>query len=220
MKEDIETNTCSIAVPDNISLSLTDRLPAEVKFCAGAKVMLLDNRNVSDRMINGSIGAVKPLDIRSNVLCIKYMWNLMIQKLEPPWDRRLRNELKKCVPITARTNKFPLKKGKGTVIPARKHFPLILGHAITVHKFQGSTLNYMNDDLSWSTGKKTATGKTYQQPISQCQFYTLISCAKSCDNALFWHFDPEQIKVNESALEELIQEPVFSWQHPLKFQWY
>ena len=73
MKEDIETNTCSIAVPDNISLSLTDRLPAEVKFCAGAKVMLLDNRNVSDRMINGSIGAVKPLDIRSNVLSIKYM---------------------------------------------------------------------------------------------------------------------------------------------------
>ena len=32
------------------------------------------------------------------------------------------------------------------------------------------------------------------------------------------NFDPEQIKVNESALEEMVrirQESVFSWQHPL-----
>ena len=62
------------------------------------------------------------------------------------------------------------KKDKITVIAERKQFPLILGHAITVHEFQGSTLNYMKGDLSRSTGKKTATGKTYQQLISQGQF--------------------------------------------------
>ena len=85
-----------------------------------------------------------------------------------------------------------------------KEFPFILSHAIAVHKSQGSTLNYMKSDLSPSTGKKTITGKTYQQPISQGQFDTLLSRAKSRDKFLLLNFDPEQIKVNESALEEMV----------------
>ena len=39
----------------------------------------------------------------------------------------------------------------------------------------------MQGDLNRSTGKKTATGKDYQQPISQCQFYTLHSLVESRD---------------------------------------
>ena len=48
-------------------------------------------------------------------------------------DRRLHGELKEWVPITARAKRFPLKKGKSTVIAGRKQFLLIHGHAITVH---------------------------------------------------------------------------------------
>ena len=92
-----------------------------------------------------------------------------------------------------------------TVIAERKQFPLILGH-----KSQGSTLNYMESDLSRSTGKKTATGKTYQQPISQGQFYTHLSCAKSRDKILLLNFDPEQFKLNESALENAHLGPFLS----------
>ena len=77
-------------------------------------------------------------------------------------DRRLWNELKECVPITARTKKFHLKKGKITIIAERRQLPLILGRVITVYKSQGRALNYMKGDLSQYTGKKTATGKTYQ----------------------------------------------------------
>ena len=57
--KDIETNTCSISIPDNISLSQTANLPAKLKLCVGARVMLTDNISVSDRLINGSIGTVK-----------------------------------------------------------------------------------------------------------------------------------------------------------------
>ena len=111
------------------------------------------------------------------------------------------------------------KKGKITAIAERKQFSLILGHVITVHKSQRSTLYYMKGDLSLSTGKKTATGKTYQQPLSQSPSYTLLYRVKSRDKVLLLNFDPEQIKVNESASEEMIrmrQESVFSWQQPLK----
>ena len=55
-------------------------------------------------------------------------------------DRRLRGELKECVPITARAKRFPLKKGKSTVVAERKQFLLIHGHEITVRESQGSTL--------------------------------------------------------------------------------
>ena len=111
-------------------------------------------------------------------------------------DRRLRGELKECVPVTAREKRFPLKKGKSTVTAVKKQFPLILGHVITVHKSQGSTVAYMQGDLNRSTGKKTATGKNYQRPICQGQFYTLLSHAKSRDKVLLvLNFEPEDIKV-------------------------
>ena len=66
---------------------------------------------------------------------------------------------------------------------------------MTVHKSQGSTLTYMQCDLNRSTGKKVATGSNCQQPVSQGQFYTLLSCAKSCDKVLLLNFEPEHIKV-------------------------
>ena len=148
-KKDTEINTCSIAIPDNISLSQTSNLPAELKLCVGTRVMLTDNINMFDKLINGSVGTVKHLDIRSNSLCstiyVKFNDPKAANSMK---DRRLRNELKECVPVTVRTKKFPLKKDKITVIAERKQFPLILGHAVTDHKSQGSTLNYMKGDLS------------------------------------------------------------------------
>ena len=181
--------------------------------------MLTDNISVSDRLINGSIGTVKHFNRISKPLC-----STIYVKFDDPKagnsmkDRRLRGELKECVPITARAKRFPLKKGKSTAIAERKHIPLILGHGITVHKSEGSTLAYMQGDLNQSTGKKTATGKNYQQPISQGQFYTLLSHAKSHDKVLLLKLEPEDIKVNESALDEMVQmrnESLFSWQHPI-----
>ena len=179
--------------------------------------MLTDNIIVSDRLISGSIGTVKHLDRRSKPLC-----STIYVKFDDPKagnsmkDRRLRGALKECVPITVRAKRFPLKKGKSTAI-AEKKFPLIIGHAITVHKSQGSTLAYMQGDLYRSTGKKTATGKNYQQPISQGQFYTLLSHPTSRDKVLLLNFEPEDIKLNESALDEMVRmrnESLFSWQHP------
>ena len=70
-------------------------------------------------------------------------------------DRRLCGELKECVPITDRTK----KKVKSTVIAGRKQFLSILGHAVTVHKSQGSSLTYMQGDLNRSIVKKLHLGR-------------------------------------------------------------
>ena len=68
--KDIETNTCSISIPDNIGLSQTANPHTTLKLCVvGARVMLTDNISVSDRLLNGSIGTVKHLVRRSKPLC-------------------------------------------------------------------------------------------------------------------------------------------------------
>ena len=55
---------------------------------------------------------------------------------------------------------------------------------------QGTTLAYMKGDLNRSTSKKSATGKNYQQSLSQGQFFTLLSRAKSHDEVLLLNFEP------------------------------
>ena len=65
---------------------------------------------------------------------------------------------------------------------------------------------------------KTARGKNYQQPICQGQFYILLASAKSLDEVLLINFELENIKINESTLEEIMRmskKSLFSWQHPL-----
>ena len=149
INKDIDTNTCSISIPDNIGLSETTNLPAKLKLCVVARVMLTDNVSVSDRLINGSLGTIKHLDRRSKPLCSTIYVKFNDSKAANSFkDRRFHGELKECVPINARAKKFSLKKGKSTVIPERKQFSLILGHEITVQKSQGSTLTYMQGDLN------------------------------------------------------------------------
>ena len=106
-----------------------------MKLCVGIKVILTDSIYVSDTLINGSIGTVKPLDRRSKPLC-----STIYVKID---DSKTSGEMNECVPITAKVKRFPLKKGKSTAIAERKQCLLILGHAIPVHKPQGSTLTYM-----------------------------------------------------------------------------
>ena len=79
-------------------------------------------------------------------------------------DRRLR-------PIIAWTKKFPSKKDKSTVFAEKK---TTLGHAITVHKSQGSTVDYLQVDLP---ARKLLEGKIINN-LYLGQFYILLSRAK------------------------------------------
>ena len=62
--KDLETGTYSISIPDIASLNQTANLPAKLKVCIGARLILTDNISVSDKLINGSIGTVKYLQMK------------------------------------------------------------------------------------------------------------------------------------------------------------
>ena len=63
-------------------------------------------------------------------------------------DHCLHGVFKQCVPISVSTNRFPFKRSKSLIVTERKQFPLILAHAITIHKSQRSTIDYMTGNLN------------------------------------------------------------------------
>ena len=183
--QDVETNTCSLSIEDNLDLAQTANVPGKLKLCVASVAMLTDKVSFSDRLIIALIGKVKRLDIRS-----KPLWNTIFVKSydrkvgNSLKDRSLLGDLKECVLITVRTNRFPLRKGKSTVIPERKQFLITLSNAITVYMFYNTRqCNYYlyipkkysglyERWLKTIRREETAWCKNYQQPISHQQYYT------------------------------------------------
>ena len=220
--KDLTTGTCDITIPDYFGLNKTGSLPAVLKLCVGARFMVTVNIDVSDRLINGSIGTVKLLHINPNYplfgeIYVKFDDLKAGNSLK---NNRLRGELKHCVPIRAIVQTFPFKKGNTSITVQRKQFPGILAHGITIHKSQGSTLEYMEVDLDRTTQNKrpSKSGHLYLTPIGPGQVYTALSRAQSRDQIRLSNFQPEHIKVNQLAVDEMLRmrnNSRFNWKHPL-----
>ena len=72
----------------------------------------------------------------------------------------------------------------------------------------------MEEDLSQSTGKETAFLTPINNQYLRVNSILFFSLQKSRDKVLSLDFDPEQIKVNESALEKMVRiksQSGFSW---------
>ena len=111
--KDVETNTCSISIPDNIGLSQTANLSAKLKLYVGARVMLTDNISVSGRLINSSVATVRHLDRRSKPLCSTIYVKFDDCKVGNSMkDRRLCGELKECDQLLLEQRGFPWRKEK------------------------------------------------------------------------------------------------------------
>ena len=99
-----------------------------------------------------------------------------------------------------------------TVTTHQKQIPLKLEHAITMHNFQGSTLEYMKGDFD-SISKN---GKLNTVPISQGTMHVILSQATRRDKLQLVNFESEHIKVNSAILQEIFrmrEEALFSRHH-------
>ena len=98
----------------------------------------------------------------------------------------------------------------------QKQDPLVLAHAITIHKSQESTVDYTVGDLDCAIDKGPNAAV-----VNKSQFQTLLSRVKSCDKVKLLNFDLSHIRCNEHALAEMEQVKhksnncLFDWQYPL-----
>ena len=121
-----------------------------LKIWIGARVVLTDNLDVDDKLCNGSEGTVKYIHMRTTISSAKDGGTIYIQfDNENSGNKRKSNSLPEdirgCVPITVKPKKISYvppggkKRYDNAIQCERKQFPLVLAHAITIHKTQGST---------------------------------------------------------------------------------
>ena len=66
-KTDAYTGGLRITIPENTPLDQTGGLPINLRICVGARVMLTNNVDISDKLVNGSTGTVMCLHrVRNN----------------------------------------------------------------------------------------------------------------------------------------------------------
>ena len=106
-------------------------------------------------------------------------------------------------------------KIKDNISVTRKQFPLIVAFATTIHKAQGSTLEYASGDLDQSTrsGKGLA-------PVGPGLLYTCLSRATSSEKIHLLIFNAEKhVVVNKKAkiaMQEMRTNKVLPIIHPLE----
>lgn len=120
----------------------TGGLAAELDLKIGARVMLVTNIDIEDRLINGQLGTVLHFSSRINrveIIYVKFDDNTAGMTLQSK-DRYAVSC--QSVPIERSEATFSLnKRNISSPIIKRTQFPLMLSYACTVHKVQGLTMD-------------------------------------------------------------------------------
>lgn len=139
-------------------------MPRSISFKIGAQVMLRANLSVETGLVNGSRGVVNSIIPREAVI-VKFLNGAKVK-------------------IELHSRSFEDKYIKAT----RKQIPLILSYACTIHRSQGSTLDYAVVDLGYSV-------------FSEGQAYVALSRCRNIKGLFISNFVPQSIKASRSALE-------------------
>jgi len=162
-RDSIEKISGNPKIEDYKSL-LDNDMPRTVSFKVGAQVMLRVNISTEDGLVNGSRGVVCEI-IPEEALIVKFLSG-------------------KKVRIDIHTRKLEDKYANVT----RTQIPFILAYAMTIHKSQGSTLDYCVVDLGGSV-------------FSEGQAYVAISRCVDIKGLFISEFLESSIITNEVALK-------------------
>ena len=186
-----------------ISISNTGNLPHTLRVI-GARFMITINLNTEDHLVNGSIGTIEHISMSARYP-LKGTLYIKFDNPKAGNARKNKNINPNWVPIQPQVQSFRYKG----VSYQRKQFPGILASAITIHKSQGSTFQYMMGYLE--SGK----GTTVKRPG---MLYTLLSRNKTRSGLKLDGFTSDMIVTNQSALVEMKrmrEEKVFNFNHPI-----
>ena len=90
---------------------------------------------------------------------------------------------------------------------------MVIAYTITIHKSQGSALEFIVGDLSCATDKGPIAAS-----VNWGQVYALLSRATSRGKIKLVNFEPKHLKSNHEAkkeIERMSKESGLVWKHPL-----
>lgn len=143
-------------------------VPTVLKLRKGAQVMCLKNDS-NLGLVNGTRGVVVDIvrpDKLDGFITLRTLEGITVVITMATWE---------------------VKDEDDDVIISRKQFPLRLAWAITMHKSQGMTIDYLDVDLS--------------RVFAEGQTYVALSRAKTSEGLRIRHFNPSKVKTNPVALK-------------------
>ena len=178
--------------------SYTGGLDLEICIKSGARVMLTNNVDISDRLINGQLGTVAHITVnevtqKPSIVYIKFddedAGNLVINKSADMFA--IENKVVPIKPVLAQIKLNPGKRSSPEI--QRLQFPLALAWACTVHKVQGLTLNKIV--ISFELFK--------QRSFNYGQIYVALSRATSLQGLyVLGKLEHKHIKADPRVIEE------------------
>lgn len=197
------------------SINSTGGIPEALDICKGARVMLRANLDVSDKLVNGSMGTVigfvydrRKLDSAkptsdANTEALDY---ILVEFDNTNAGHRARQQFNRnsqksgnttipdshrATPV-ARTVVNFIGTNKRTMLK-RAMFPLVLAWAYTVHKSQGKSLDAAVVDI----------GRDGKQQWQSGQVYVALSRVKLLTRLYLCRFDESLIKSDQRVAEEM-----------------
>jgi exonuclease III len=165
-----------------------------LKLKVGAKVMLIANVRTEDSLTNGQmgqlVGVIRDREGGVQQLMVKFSKpdaGNLTRRESPQLEQRFPGATK----VERKLESFSLTKGSSSQANLIQ-FPIVLGHAVTVHKTQGMTIYMPNtaniDMMSMWEAAQGFVGASRTQEIGQLY--------------IFNDFNPNKIFANPKALEE------------------
>ena len=148
-------------IKDDYMRILDDNAPIILSFKVGSQVMLKINLDVSLGLVNGSRGVVSEI-IPNEAMIVKFL------------------------SLTLRVEMYKYKIEDKYAIATRTQIPFILADSCTIHKSQGSTLDFIVVDSGPSV-------------FEEGQAYVALSRCRNLKGLLLSEFVPTSIKCNRNA---------------------
>lgn len=142
---------------------LDEFMPKKIVLKVGAQVMLKSNINVEAGLVNGSRGVV--LNITEDVILVKFLGN-------------------RIFPVQAVCCDYRDKYG----LASRSQIPLILAWSCTIHKSQGTTIDFAIADVG-------------EDIFANGQAYVALSRIRNVKGLFLSNFEPSAIKTDKQVLE-------------------
>ena len=132
----------------------------------GSQVMLNVNIDVEDGLVNGSRGVITKYDEDASLIYVKFLDNreLSFTRYDYAYEE------------------------DGKVLYHMQQYPFMLAYALSIHKTQGSTLDYAIIDLGYSV---------FEDSMS----YVALSRVRNIQGLFLKAFQPSRITCNKYALE-------------------
>ena len=155
----------------------TGGLASDLKLKVGARIMLISNIDIDDRLINGQLGTITHYQSNNGRVEIIY---IKFDDAKAGQMKQARNRYAietQSIPIERTEANFSLNKRKSNTGPMvkRTQFPLMLSYACTVHKVQGLTLDQAV--ISFDLRK--------QRSFNPGQMYVAMSRVKTIEGLFF-----------------------------------